>query len=230
MADLFGMFKKEEDNSTEIFQALQKLESQKTAVRMELEKSYVSFRTVIALRDNMIVVGKPPGINDQIEKGVRLRFRIPELERDLPLEVYHAHVNLKNGHAVFVCRIPSSFAKGGRGAMRFDASRVTTLNLHLPERGETYRVLDVSQNGVRVYVPMGDLKVLFPQGKPSDRAEIHYDRYVIHLDSYTPRVYKGRSVGLEVTLKDLKDTQTRWESLRVFLESSQDQRSMGRVG
>ncbi|MDH4224640.1 MAG: hypothetical protein OEW12_03225 [Deltaproteobacteria bacterium] len=202
MTDLLNLFKR--DNKAEkmaIAQAIRRLETFKTPIRMELENSYINFRTVVSSREGMLVVAKPNGLNEQITKGTFLRFRLTDLKnREVRLEVVHSHVNLNNGGAVFLCKYPIQFTAQGRYSTRFDTSHLMGVTLEAGPGHDEYRIMDISQSGVKVQVPMGDLKSVFPLGKQLSEAQINIKGNIIPLVKAVPRVYKGRSVGMELEL------------------------------
>ena len=199
---------------------IKRLENLRTPIRMELENSYVSFRTVLTTKEGLVVVGKPEGLADYIKKGTLVRFKVPETNgKELRLEVVHNHVNLHNGTAVFLCKMPTGFSTGGRHGLRFDTSRLAGLEVIFAESQDRYKVLDLSASGVRLLVPYGDLHALFPLGQETEAIRLEVKGNKVELDSMIPRVYKGRQVGCEIKIAPGSPAQAMMTKLLDYLET-----------
>lgn len=187
----------------EIAQVLRKLDKTKTALLMEVEQAHIHFRSVLAVKQGVIVVAKPAGLGPYLKKDSVVRFSVPDQpERDLRLLVSSAHFNLTSGNAVFICKVPTVFAEGTkRKATRFNTSRFKNLHFTAPNLAEKYRIIDLSLNGFKIFC-QGKLNELFPIGRPISPATLHISKYSTEVGAVIPRVHKGNTVGCEIHAAD----------------------------
>lgn len=193
----FGLGAKSEDK--EIAQVLRRLDKSKTAVLLEIEGSHVHFRSVLAVKQGVIVVAKPQGLGPHLKKDSVVRFSVPDQPgRDIRLSVASAHFNLTSGNAVFICKFPHEFSEGTkRKATRFNTSRFNNLHFTYPKITEKYRIIDLSLNGFKFYCK-GKLSELFPIGDPIYPAILHISKYTTEVGTVVPRVHIGNTVGCEI--------------------------------
>ena len=229
MTELLNIFKK--DSKTDrilVEQMVKRLETAKSPLRMELENTYVSFRTVLTTKDGLVVVGKPPGLEEHIKKGSLVRFKVPETQgKELRLEVVHNHVNLNNGAAVFLCKMPAGFTNSTRQGLRFDTSRLGGLEVLFHDTEDRYKVLDISATGVRLLVPYGDLHSLFPLGEETEAVSLQVKEHQVELDFLVPRAYKGRHVGCEIKASPGTPAHAMLGKLLQYLENNAQKQALG---
>lgn len=194
-----GLGSKSQDKEIEL--ALKKLDREKTPLLMEIEGSHVHFRSVLAVKQDMIIVAKPGGLGQHLKKDSVVRFSIPEEpEKDLRLTVMNAHFNLTSGNAVFICKAPHSFTEGSkRKATRFNTSRFNNLHLSIPSLSYRFRIVDLSIGGLKIYV-QEKIMERFPIGKPIAPVTIQISKHSADIGSVVPRVHSGNTVGCEIQI------------------------------
>lgn len=225
MGEILGFFKKDNVSGMMLTQAIKRAEKTKEPVAIEIENTYVSFKTVISMKDNMLVVAKPAGINAHISRGASLRMRLAELSgKSVKLEVTIPHLNLANGASVFVAKLASKIPMTGREHLRFDTSRIGSLEVEIGGR-ETYRVVDMSFTGVRFMVPIGELSSAFPVGKPLP-GKLIVKKHPVELLSLVPKTYKNRTVGC--TMEISPDSLKLFEKVMNLIEANHEQEIMGK--
>ncbi|HKI99270.1 MAG TPA: hypothetical protein VKB51_12430 [bacterium] len=165
-----------------------------------MERVLLRFNTRLILWDQTVIVGKPRGIAESLANEECVRFRIPwAKEFEVRMEIAALHVNLANGSEGFVCRQPSGQAvRIKRGGERFSTRRYTNLQLHIPEVGLGFPVVDLSSRGCRIKARSRLEEKCFKVNRRIREGMIQVgDRFHIHLDSVVPRVHLGQMVGLE---------------------------------
>jgi hypothetical protein len=143
-------------------------------------------------------VAKPAGLGPYLKKDSMVRFSVPdEPGRDVRLQVASPHFNLTSGNAIFICNFPTEFSEGTkRRSTRFNTSRFNNLHLSVPTLKYRFRIIDLSLNGLKIYV-QGDPAEMFPLGKPISPANIAISKVNAELTAIIPRVHKGNTVGCE---------------------------------
>ena len=187
----------------EVAEALRALDHHKTPLLMEIEQSHIHFRSVLAVKKSVVVVAKPAGIASHLKKESVVRFSLPEEPgKDIRMQVLSPNFNLTSGSAVFICKMPTSFAEGTkRAATRFNTSRFNNLHLVLPEKSEQFRIIDLSLNGVKVFA-QGKIEETFPIGRKISPVRIIISKVSADLDGVIPRVHKGTSIGCEIVIRE----------------------------
>lgn len=173
----------------------------KTQVRVQIENSQIRFNALICTTHNgSVMVGKPFGVNSQLAAGSFVRLRLPGAhKRELRLEVMLPHLNLSNGHAAFVCRPPKSLTSCRRHFERYDTMRYS--NLRLTRGQELYRLVDLSNTGLKVFLTGTQGPNLFPLGR-----DIAGSQLVLGLEAHvdlvrlTPRNYQHGMIGCEYAI------------------------------
>ena len=183
----------------EVALVLRKLDKSKTPLLMEIEQAHIHFRSVLAVKQGVIVVAKPMGLGPYLKKDSVVRFSIPNQPgRDIRLQVASPHFNLTSGNAVFICKVPLAYSEGTkRKATRFNTSRFSNLLFTIPNRSDKYRIIDLSLNGFKIFC-QGKLNELFPIGRPISPAMLHISKYTTDVGVVVPRVHKGNTVGCEI--------------------------------
>ncbi len=184
--------------------ALTKLDRKKTTVRVELENTQIRFNTVIVFRRNTVVLAKPKALEEGLKTGTMVRFHIPGTDHDVRMEIATPHFNLVNGSPVFLCHPPKFFAKKtNRDEDRFSTKQFKNLLLHLHSLPDKFRILDLSNKGIRILTSNPNPKRQFPLAEKFKGAWIQFGkRAKVELEQVIPRSHKGQSVGLELTISD----------------------------
>lgn len=184
-----------------VLAAIRRIDRLKTPILMEIEQSHVHFRSVLAVKQGVVVVAKPDGLTSHIKKANIVRFAVPgEDGRDLRLEVISPHFNLTSGNSVFLCKIPEHYVEGAkRNAVRFNTSRFKNLQMVIPSLESQFRIVDLSSNGCKLYVTSPSVEAVFPLGIPISPAQINISKFSADLDAVIPRVHVSKAVGLEIT-------------------------------
>ena len=197
------MFKKNNGKSERaplVGHVLRKISSQQQAVRIEIDAALARFNTGILLRDGLVLVGKPEGLDPSLKLGDTARFRIPWNNKfEVRMETVVLHLNLKNGTEVFVCKSPTGRAHAvRRTADRFNTSRFRNLHLRLPALNDAFPIVDLSAAGCRVEADPKLLRSSFGVGPRIWEGLVHVkDKLQVQLDLIIPRVYHEETVGLE---------------------------------
>lgn len=201
LLNIFGGVKGE---TRAVHSALNKLDKKKTTVRVELENTQIRFNTVIAFRRNTVVLAKPKALEDGLKTGAMVRFHIPGTDRDVRMEIATPHFNLTNGSPVFLCHPPKFYAKSSnRDEERFSTQQFKNLLLHLHSLPDKFRILDLSNKGVRILTSNPNPKRQFPMAEKFKGAWIQFGaRAKVELEQVIPRSHKGQSVGLEFIISD----------------------------
>ena len=200
---MFGFGRKKAGSGKEgppVIPVLRRISDEQTVVRMEMERAMLRFNTRLALRDQVVLVGKPSGLEESIEKGDCARLKVP-WARDFEVRMFVSalHVNLKNGSEGFVCQTPSGNALPvKRSKDRFNTRRFSNLQLLLPSFGLDFPIMDLSAQGCRIRARPDIMADLFKMNRKILEGVIQVgERFHIALESMIPRVLLRETVGLE---------------------------------
>lgn len=192
-------------HAPEAIEVIGRVSRNEMAVRMELEGPQLRFNTRLLLKDQVVLVGKPPGVETYLETGDFARFKAPwERAYEVRMEIASTHVNMRNQAEAFVCKAPS-----GRAALvqrredRFNTSRFANLWLALPEFGQNFPIVDLSSKGCRIQARGVLASSLFQLNRRITSGLIRVsERFQIQLDTLVPRALLRGLVGLEFMLPD----------------------------
>lgn len=187
-------------DAPQVLEVLRRLSDEQSAVRMEIERVLLRFNTRIVLRDQVVLVGKPPGLEDSISKGDLARFKIPGARGfEVRMPITALHVNLKNGGEGFVCKTPSGLALPvKRNSDRFNTQRFSNLQLLLPSLGLDFQIMDLSATGCRIKARPDFVNDLFRMNHKLMEGVIQVgERFHIALEAMIPRAHWREMVGLE---------------------------------
>ena len=226
MAKLMNLLSGQAREDKEVLGALQRLDHEKMPVRMEVENSQIHFRTRISVKSATVIVAKPGNLRDGLSKGGTVRFQLPESDgKEVRMEVVTPHFNLTNGNPVFLCKVPTEFAKGSmRGEWRFNTSRFNNVHLVIGDHASQYRIVDISSTGCKLYLNHSEMMRQFPVGEPIDNAYINLGNKVrVALESLIPRNHRGQSVGCQLRLDAEGNSEKYLHHLVQSLEKSEDE-------
>lgn len=184
----------------EVVPVLRKLSDGQTVIRMEMERAMLRFNTRLALRDQMVLVGKPSGLESSIEKDDCARIKVPWARNfEVRMFVTAGHINLKNGNEGFVCQTPSGNALPvKRSKERFNTRRFSNLKLLLPSFGLDFPIMDLSAQGCRIMGRPDFVADLFRMNQKIMEGVIQVgEHFHIVLETMIPRVQLREMVGLE---------------------------------
>ncbi|MDH5753293.1 MAG: hypothetical protein OEZ59_12860, partial [Deltaproteobacteria bacterium] len=86
---------------------LEKIDQDKASIRVEVEGSNLQFVSRLSVKGESVLIAKPPGLNQGLEKGKFVRFKVPGGgSHEIRLEIAAPHFNLNSGATVFLCRLP----------------------------------------------------------------------------------------------------------------------------
>jgi hypothetical protein len=187
----------------EILSSLNMLDRNKVPVRMEIENTSIHFNTRISVRSATVIVAKPLNLKEGLSKGGTVRFKFPDSQgREVRLEVITPHFNLTNGNPVFLCRIPTGYAPSSmRGSLRFNTSKFTNVHLKFEHNPHTFRVVDLSESGCKIFLPTKESRELFRVGEALPGGKINLGNKVsVELEAVIPRNHRGQAVGCQFQL------------------------------
>lgn len=224
---VIGLLRRTTGEAREVQAALVGIDRRRQTIRIEVEKTQVRFNTRISVRRDVIVVAKPAALEAVLHAGTLVRFKLPsQPQREVRMEVVTPHFNLTNKQPVFLCRQPVAFCTASqRQSDRFDTRRFTNLRLELPGFAEPFRILDISQHGLRIEVHSPRPQKEFPANQPLGQGMIHMGRRVsVEVASLVPRTYMGNAVGFAMTVSSKGDHRKLLAHLLRTLDSQQRER------
>ena len=173
---------------------LDRLDKEKTPVRVEIEGANIHFRTIIAVKRGVVVVAKPMGLKGAIKRKQFVRLRVPYAEKgqEIRLQVSVSQFNMFNGSQAFLCEIPDSFAPSSmRDGDRYDTSRFGNLFLFIPSLEKQFRITDISHKGCKIYV--GEEESTNSESKSDTRSPLD-----VGYQSRNAQIIVGRGVVIEL--------------------------------
>lgn len=223
MKKILNLFKGDAMERHLLAKTLQQVVKSRLPMRVEVENSNFSFTSVVTHLEGMLVVARPPGLGEMVTRGTRLCIPFQgeghQPHRLLRVEVTHPNLNLSNGNAVILCRLPKQMDTSNRKHPRHATHHLKGITVRLGISTEHFRVGDVSANGVRLLVPMGNLESLFPLGKDLGIGQFIIKGHGLHVRSITPKTHQGRLVGCHMELAP--EAQPTLDKLIQFLEINQ---------
>jgi hypothetical protein len=188
-----------------VLRALAELSDRKMPVRLESEETGVSFFTVISLRRNGLLVARPRTLRGGLPKDSYVRLTLPNTERKqvrMPVLVPQLKLPMSMRYAS-ICGVPQTFSGVcKRKAERFSTARFRNLQLLLPSVGRTFRVVDLSTSGIRIFTGTeGNLMMFEPESELAPARIRIGERAAIELDSLVPRARTGNAVGLSMQVR-----------------------------
>jgi hypothetical protein len=196
-----------------------------TPVQIHLENTLIRFKSAIKIKNNgSVQIMKPFGLHGQVAAGQRVRLRLPGPEkRDLRLQVTISHFNLEDGKTAFFCRLPDALTRCRRQSERHDTLRFT--NLRLMMEGELFRLVDLSANGLKVFLIGTQGPYMFPLGRELRGCQIVMGQdAAVNLRRLTPRNYQPGMVGCEYEIRSEETSQRYYRYLFESVGRSESQR------
>lgn len=186
-----------------VAQALRRLANKRVPVRLEVENTEASFYTVLSLRPQGVVLGRPPDLeNGLVKSGGFVRFQLPDgSKKAVRMQVVKPAVRRKRGDTVILCAMPGGFAqRSKRGSDRFNTSRYKNLSINIPQIAADFRIVDISRTGCKVLA--GSLKGHdwdeFRLGRPVRFGRIEVgSKAVLELGMLIPRYINPPVVSFE---------------------------------
>lgn len=174
-----------------ISRSLARLAQDRVPVRLEVEHSESSFYTVLSLRLQGVLLGRPMDLEDGLIKaGGHVRFTLPDGSKQvIRLQIIKPKVTRRRGDEVILCGMPEEFfEKSKRGSDRFNTSRYKNLSLNIPQIDAHFRIIDISRTGCKVVAKQLEQWEEFRVGRPLrfGRVEVG-DKAVFELGSLIPR-------------------------------------------
>ncbi len=211
MALLGGLLSSQGRETRAVARALADLGERKTPVRVEVEGTGTSFFTVLSLRKNGLLLARPRTLAGGMAKGLCVRLTLPNHQRrQVRTEVLVPNVQLPMTlkHAM-ICSVPTAFSgQCQRSADRFDTSRFKNLTLHLADWQQTFRVIDLSATGLRIFTGTDGEAYAFEAGNALGAGTLCVGRGIrIELGDITTRSRAGNTVGLSMAVQRAGDSQ-----------------------
>ena len=197
---MFGMTKRRQERAPAVEPVLRKLSVGRQMVRMEIDSAMAQFNTGLLVKNEMVLVGKPEGLEASMRRGDIVRFRIPwEQKFEVRMKIYVLHLNLSNGTEAFLCQKPSGSAHPAqRINERFNTRRFSNIRLDLPALKDSFSILDLSVGGCRVNAEPKFMRNAFKVNQRLWEGIITVgERFQVRLDLVIPRAYHDGTVGLE---------------------------------
>lgn len=172
-------------------------------IRMELESDMIRFDTVLLLRRQIVLVGKPRELTGMRSGGQWVRFKVPWDPRfEVRMQVSVPHLNLSNGQSAFVCQMPAGrVPRVRRGSERFSTRAVSNLYLDLPSLDDRFRIVDLSRSGCRIEMVRGSSESVFRLKRRIPHGVIQLgDNMHVEIDGVVPRMLRDRAVGFEYAI------------------------------
>jgi len=219
--DIFKGDKPSGQELTAVLKALEQLSNHKTPITVFVESTNTRFNSTLALKGDVIMVAKPPGLADQLHMGSHLRVVIPHSHQELRLEVSQPHLNLKAGSSAIVCRIPNHFDAENREDHRINTARFNNIHLHLHKLNTQFAVVDLSTTGVKIKLPHQNRMSLFPIGQSLGRSSLMASKFHFDMDDVIPRVHVGLTVGCEFIVPEQTPAHYQLEGLLRLLAKNE---------
>lgn len=205
MALFGGRFSAANRAQRAVVRALTELSEAQTPVHLLSEQTGVSFYTLVSLHKTALVIARPRAVPGGLPKGTHILLTLPNRQRQqVRMAVLAPKVKLPfSMRYACVCTLPNEFSgQCRRGSDRINTKRYGNLRLHLPEQGRSYRVLDISNTGLRVFLAEEDANLmLFEEGMEVAPAHLQVGKRVqIQLERLVPRAKGGNWVGLEMSV------------------------------
>jgi hypothetical protein len=188
-----------------VLRALHDLSEQKTPLRLESEATGVSFFTVISLRRNGLLVARPRTLRGGLPKDSIVRLTLTHHQRKqvrVPVLVPQVKLPMSVKYAS-ICGVPKTFSGVcQRQADRFNTTRFKNLHLQLPAVEKSFRVIDLSTAGLRIFGGTESSLLLFEPGSELAPARLRVgERAQIELESLVPRSQAGNTVGMAMRVR-----------------------------
>jgi hypothetical protein len=215
-----------DDTTADPINALLNIAYTKTSVQVEVENTLIRFNSLVSVSHNgTVMLSKPFMLGGRLIAGNFVRVRLPGTQRaELRLEVQVSHFNLPSGKVAFLCKGPAQLIKCRRKAQRHYTARYT--NVRLVMGGDTYRLVDLSTGGFKVFLNDTQSPVLFPIGEELKSCQLILSpEKRVDLLRVVPRNHQRCFVGCEYEInfnfksqrnyQDLMGIITRMEPARI---------------
>lgn len=205
MALLRGWLSSQKREERAVLRALADLSDRRIPVRLESESTGVNFFTIVSLRKNGLLVATPRSLRGGLRKGAMVRLTLTNHGRKqvrVPVLVPHVKLPMSVKHAC-ICGLPDAFSGVcQRGADRFSTTRYKNLLLQLPDQQKSFRLVDLSATGMRIFTGEQSGLMLFQDETPVAPARLRVgQRAVIELEHVAPRYQTDNTVGLAMEVK-----------------------------
>jgi hypothetical protein len=214
-------------SAKDLLESLNRLESSRSPVRVEIEGSAVHFNSRLSVKKDTVVFAKPVGLREGLETGSYIRFKLPDDPgREVRLEVLTPHYNLQSGNAVFLCRLPTQGpTPAKRKTDRYNVSHFANVQLVIPNRAREFRVVDVSLTGCKVLTTPLEAQTYFPINHELGHVHIQVgSKAKVELNIVIPRSHHGAAVGCEFMVKSDGPSQVYLTHLIKSLEKAEAER------
>lgn len=201
MALFGGHFSSSAREQRAVMRAITELSREQLPALAEVE-SGASFLTQVSLHRSVLVVARPRSLPGGLAQGAFLRLTLPNHNRmqvRMPVLVPRARLRLSHRYAC-LCQLPTEFAgQCRRDADRLDTRRYSNLSLDLREQARRFRMMDISESGLRVYTGEDEDLMMFVRGMVVSGARLSVGQDTeIALDSVLPRSRGEGWVGMEM--------------------------------
>lgn len=206
MALLGGWLSSASREERAVLRALDDLAVRKLPVRLESEQTGVSFFTILSLRRNGLVIARPRALRGGLPKDSIVRITLPNHGRKqirVPVLVPHVKLPMTMKYAC-ICAVPTAFSGVcKRHTDRFSTARFKNLHLQLLDLGKSFRIVDLSVGGMRVFAGTDSASLAFDPDTDLAPARMRVgERVNIELDSLLPRTQVGNMVGFSMVVRN----------------------------
>lgn len=161
---------------------LAELNRGKDLIKVEVESTGARFRSRVLLRSGAVVLTYPQHLEKVMKVGRWVRLRPSDQDaHELRLEISSARYGgsgemaVELGQMSLLCKIPGAVTEESkRQHDRLSTTQFKDLRLEMAGHPMAYRILDLSQGGLRILLPEEEEQPLFQNGKTLARnATIH---------------------------------------------------------
>lgn len=188
-----------------VLRALTELSDRRTPVHVEAEDTGLSFFTVITLRRDALLIVRPFDLRSGLVKNSFVRLTLPNRDRrQVRARILTPHLQMDRSlRHVCICEVPSTFAGTSRRASdRLCTTQFRNLRLQVPALDQSFRVLDLSASGIRIYRRLYDGQSQFALDAELAPASLRVGSHtVIALESVQPRSLMRNTIGLHMQVK-----------------------------
>ena len=174
------------------------------SVRIEIEHTPINFYSSVKLKSGQVALSNPKIFNKFIEKGKWVRLCPEESgKNELRLEISSADLARSGERNMFFCRLPSAaIGEPKRVGVRHFTGHFKDLKLELVGHASGYRILDVSNSGVRIQLNSEEEGKRFTVGtylETKGRIRLG-ERASVALLDMVPRFLSTVEAGLEIVV------------------------------
>ena len=209
--------KGKDENSAQAL--LTRLDKGQQLARVELETTPFHFQSTLSLSSGAVKLQRPIHLEKHIGKGMWVRIRHEEEAVDLRLQISSTQTSSNSEDApYFMCRIPgATTASRKRGSFRYSTLHYKNLRMELPGHSNLYRIMDISQTGIKILVAENLSEENFPVNQDITHGTIHLGKKArVRLQSVTIKHLFPNAVGM---IHEIRESGTSKKIFEIFLDT-----------